>query len=75
MHKMKTIKIIEVKEQKGSDKTQKQYENEKMETGRVDFSVYTFYIKSMGIRFFGSSIIFMIIYQVSTICKHQKDLR
>ena len=35
-----------------------------METGRVDFSVYTFYIKSMGLHFFGSSIIFMIIYQV-----------
>ena len=34
-----------------------------METGRVDFSVYTFYIKSMGLHFFGSSIIFMIIYQ------------
>ena len=35
-----------------------------METGRVDFSVYTFYIKSMGLHFFGSSILFMIIYQV-----------
>ena len=35
-----------------------------METGRVDFSVYSFYIKSMGLHFFGSSIIFMIIYQV-----------
>ena len=42
---------------------QKQYEKETMETGRVDFSVYTFYIKSMGLHFFGSSIIFMIIYQ------------
>ena len=73
---MITIKIIEgkVKEQIGSDKTQKQYENEKMETGRVDFSVYTFYIKSMGIRFFGSSILFMIIYQVSTIIYYQKHL-
>ena len=44
---------------------QKQYEKETMETGRVDFSVYTFYIKSMGLHFFGSSIIFMIIYQVT----------
>ena len=63
------------KEQKGSNKTQKQYENEKMETGRVDFSVYTFYIKSMGIRFFGSSILFMIIYQVSKISNYQKHLK
>ena len=74
---MITIKIMKdkTKEQKGSDKTQKQYENEKMETGRVDFSVYTFYIKSMGIRFFGGSILFMIIYQVRTICSYQKDLK
>ena len=46
---------------------QKQYEKETMETGRVDFSVYTFYIKSMGLHFFGSSIIFMIIYQAQYI--------
>ena len=42
----------------------KQYEKERVETGKVNLSVYTFYIRNMGMLMFGSSIIFFILYEV-----------
>ena len=42
----------------------KQYEKETVETGKVNLSVYTFYIRNMGMLLFGSSIIFFILSEV-----------
>ena len=42
----------------------KQYETEKMETGKVELSVYVYYIKNMGFALFGSCVFFFTAYQV-----------
>ena len=46
------------------DLKQKQYETEKMETGKVSLAVYIYYIKNMGLMLFGSCVFFFTAYQV-----------
>lgn len=46
------------------DVMQKQYDLEKMETGKVDGKVYAYYVKNMGVIIFSSCIFFYTAYQV-----------
>merc|ERR1712062_447807 len=46
----------------GKDK-QKQYELEKMETGKVKMNVYIYYIRNMGLWLFGAFLTFYVMYQ------------
>ena len=61
------IKQLEKQESKlDEDDKQKQYEAETMETGKVNLSVYKYYITNMGLVLFGSCIFFYIAFQVCT---------
>ena len=51
---------------KEEKKDPKQYETEKMETGKVGWSVYTYYIANMGLCLFGGCIMGFLVYQVSS---------
>ena len=46
----------------GKDK-QKQYELEKMETGKVKMNVYIYYVRNMGLWLFGAFLTFYVMYQ------------
>ena len=41
----------------------KQYELEKMETGKVKMSVYMYYVRNMGLCLFGTFLTFYVMYQ------------
>ena len=41
----------------------KQYETEKMETGKVSLGVYIYYVRNMGLFLFSSCLLFYISYQ------------
>ena len=50
----------------GEKKGQQQYAEEKSEAGMVQWAVYLFYIKSMGLALFAACVVFFTLYQFAS---------